>query len=178
MSPSMPWLALGGWCRTEVGRRPVLVHEGCCGAGMAAVRCRWDCDDAVGAGVGDWSEDLVWWRLGDGPSGGCGPESERGEAGHVGGGGEQVEVGVDFGSAADSSAAAAVSSSHHVAEFAFDFGAGGPVVVFPLGALLALTGSGEGGFVDPDPDGAAAGCLGARLAQRAVGTRVAKVGDP
>jgi len=34
-------------------------------------------------------------------------QAEHGEAGEVGGGGEEVEVGVDFGSAAEAGAAAA-----------------------------------------------------------------------
>ena len=70
---------------------------------------------------------------GDCPSGRGGAQSEDGEAGQVGGGGEEVEVGVDFGSAADTGSASAVAATHQVAELAFDLGSGGPVVGLPVG---------------------------------------------
>ena len=80
----------------------------------------------------------VWVRVGErvvgsggGPSGRGGAQAEDGEACEVGGGGEEVEVGVDSGSASGAGSSAAVAAAHHVAEFAFDFGSGGPVVVSP-----------------------------------------------
>lgn len=98
-----------------------------------------------------------------GPAGGGGGQSERGEAGEVGCGGEEVEVGVDFWFASDSGFASAVSAAHEVTDLSFDFGPCGPVVVAPVLVGLSFAGSGQDGFVDPDADGAAArggGALG------------------
>ena len=64
-------------------------------------------------------------------------QSEDGESGQVGGCGEEVEVGVDFGGAAHSCSSAAVAAAHQVSEFAFHFWAGGPVVAPPDRFLLA-----------------------------------------
>ena len=72
------------------------------------------------------------------PSGGRGVKAEHGEAGEVGGGGEEVEVGVDFGSAANPCSASAVAAAHEVAEFAFDLGSGGAVVGAPGGVGLSV----------------------------------------
>ena len=111
-----------------------------------------------------------WGCLGAGfvsggdPSGGGGAQAEDGEACEVGGGGEEVEVGVDFRGSSDAGLSSAVAAAHHVAEFAFDFGAGGPVVVLPWLVLLAFAGRGESGLVDADTDGAPVRGLGAGLA--------------
>ena len=83
-------------------------------------------------------------------------ESEDAETRQVGCGGEEVEVGVDFGSATDPGTAAAVSSAHEMSELAFDFGAGRPVVGFPVGIALEESGVGEPMFVTPDTDTPAA----------------------
>ena len=58
----------------------------------------------------------------EGPSVRCRAQPEHAEARDVGGCGQQVEVGVEFGPAAHSGVAAAVFSPHEVREFAFDFG--------------------------------------------------------
>ena len=71
---------------------------------------------------------------------GCGREAEGGEAREVGGGGEEVEVGVDFGSSADAGSASAVAAAHEVGEFAFDLGSVGSVVGLPVGVGLSLRG--------------------------------------
>jgi hypothetical protein len=113
-----------------------------------------------------------------GPSGGCGSHAEHGESCEVGGCCEEVEVGIDLGAAAHSGASSAVAVAHEVAEFAFDFRAGGAVVVAPVRVLLSLTVPGERGFVDTDPDGASSGGLGAFVAQRTVGACVGEVGNP
>lgn len=49
-------------------------------------------------------------------------QAEAGETREVGSGGEEAEVGVDFGLASHSGAAAAVTVAHEVAELAFDLG--------------------------------------------------------
>ena len=79
-------------------------------------------------------------------------ESEHGETRQVVGGGEEVEVGVDFGLASDSGSPAAVAASHQVGDLAFDFGSGGPVVGSPVGIVLLLSSSGETLLVTPDTD--------------------------
>ena len=66
------------------------------------------------------------------------------------GGGEEVEVGVDFGLTADSGSSAAVTAEHEVTEFAFDLWADRPVVGPPVRVGLLLAGFGEGGFVTAD----------------------------
>ena len=88
-------------------------------------------------------------------------QPEHGQAGEVGGGGEQAEVCVDFGPAADSCVAAAMAAAHEVAEFAFDFGSGGLVVGLPVWVGLALPGAGQDVFVGVDVDGASVGGGGA-----------------
>ena len=103
-------------------------------------------------------------------------QSERAEAGDVGGCGEEVEVGVDFGLAAHAGVAPAVFSAHEVRQFAFDFGARGAVVVAPALGLLALSGRGEHGFVSADAYGSAGFGFGAVAAQFAVGAGVAEAG--
>jgi hypothetical protein len=105
-------------------------------------------------------------------------QPEHGQAGEVGGGGEQVEVGVDFDPAAYSCSASAVAAAHEVAEFAFDFGPGGSVVALP--AWIGLTGPGAGQdiFVGADADGAPSGGGGALGGQWASGARRGEGGDP
>ena len=66
----------------------------------------------VGAGLGS----------GEGPFLGLGVQAERGEARQVDGGGEQVEVGVDFGPAPHAGSSAAVPAAFEVGELALDFG--------------------------------------------------------
>ncbi len=91
-------------------------------------------------------------------------QAEDGEAGEVGGGGEEVEVGVDFGSSSDAGLSSSVSSSHEMREFAFDFGSVGAVVGLPVGISLSHTRAGECRFVHGDVDGAATGRVGALVA--------------
>ena len=79
-------------------------------------------------------------------------EAEDGESGEVGGGGEELEVGGDFVTAAHSGAAAAVASAHEMADFAFDFRSSGPVVGFPGRVGLVASGGGQSGFVAADRD--------------------------
>ena len=114
---------------------------------------------------------------GDRPSGRGGAQAEHGEAGQVDGGGEEVEVGVDFGSAADTGSASAVAATHQVAELAFDLGSGGPVVGLPVGIALAGAGLGERSFVPIDADRAPSGGVGALGAQRTVRAVLGEVGD-
>ena len=104
--------------------------------------------------------------------------AEDGEACEVGGCCEVVEVGIDLGGAAHSGAPSAVAAAHQMAEFAFDFGAGGAVVVAPGRVLLSLTVASKRGFVNPDSDLAPGGGLGAFAAQRTGGAGVTEVGDP
>ena len=92
-------------------------------------------------------------------------------------GGEEVEVGVDFASAAHPGTASAVAAAHQVADLAFDFGAGGAVVVGPVGVVLVAAGGGEVLFVTADGDRAAGGRGGALGAQRTAGAGVGEVGD-
>src|SRR5436190_23926254 len=114
---------------------------------------------------------------GDRPSGGGGAKSEHGEAGEVGGGGEEVEVGVDFRLPADTGSAAAVTPAHEVAELAFNLGSVGPVVGLPVRIGLALTGACEGGFELADADGAAPGGVSALVAQWTAGAVLGEGGD-
>ena len=124
----------------------------------------------------------VWWRrrwsCSDRPSGRGGAQAEHGEARQVGGSGEEVEVGVDFGSAADSGAASAVSSTHQVTELAFDFGTGCSVVGLPGGVGLTGAGSGQGSFVAADGDGATGGGGRALRAQRTAAAVLSERGGP
>jgi hypothetical protein len=79
---------------------------------------------------------------GDGGPAGFGSEAyfEAGESGDVHGGGEQVEVGADSGSAAHPGPARAVAAPHQVRDLPFDLGSGGPVVGLPR--RVGLPGSG------------------------------------
>jgi hypothetical protein len=79
-------------------------------------------------------------------------DAEDGESGEVDGGGEELEVGGDFDGAAHPGAASAVASAHEVADFAFDFRSGGPVVGFPYRVGLDGSGGGQSGFVASDRD--------------------------
>src|SRR3979490_2219313 len=110
------------------------------------------------------------------PSGDARAETEHGETGQVLGGGEQVEVGVDFSFAADARSSSAVLASHHVAELAFDFGPGAPIVGGPFGVLLLLAGVGEALFVGTDSYGAPALGVGALGSQGGVGGGTGGVG--
>lgn len=69
------------------------------------------------------------------------------QSGQVGGGHEEVEVGGDLGLATHSGSPAAVSAAHEMAEFAFDFRAGGAVVGRPDGIVSEGAGLGELGLV-------------------------------
>ena len=111
------------------------------------------------------------------PSGECRAQPEGGKAGEVLCGGEEVEVGVDFASAAHPGTASAVAAAHQVADLAFHFGAGGAVVVGPVGVVLVAAGGGEVLFVTVDGDLAAGGRGGALGAQRTAGAGVGEVGD-
>jgi len=104
-------------------------------------------------------------------------QPEHGHTGEVGGGGEQAEVGVDFGPAADSCSAAAVAAAHEVAKFAFDLGPSDPVVGLPGWIGLALPGAGQDVFVGVDTDSAPVGGCGALSAQWASGARPGEGGD-
>ncbi len=75
-------------------------------------------------GCGDGRMRLVWrWSgsWGD-PCSSVRSDAEDSEPGEVDRGGEELEVGVDFDASADAGASSAVSSSHQMPEFAFDFG--------------------------------------------------------
>ena len=123
-----------------------------------------------GRGVRDGS-------CGDGPSGGRGAQPEHGEARQVGGGSEEVEVGVDLWSSTDACSSSAVAAAHEVAELAFDFGPVGAVVGLPGRVGLTLTGAPERGFEHADADGAAAGCVGAGAVRWAAGAVLSEVGN-
>ena len=101
-------------------------------------------------GVGRWG----WVGSGgvEGPAAGVVGQMEGGESGEVGGGGQEGEVCADAFAAVHAGAAAAVAAAHEVGEFAFDFGAGGPVVGLPDGVALADAGFGEVGFPAADGD--------------------------
>ena len=90
--------------------------------------------------------------------------AEDRESRQVGGCCEEIEVGIDLGGAAHSGASSTVAVAHEVSEFAFDFRAGGAVVVTPGRILLSLPVVGEDGFVDTDTNGATVGGLGAFVA--------------
>ena len=86
------------------------------GAGSGRVQwCVGVCRVGVGGGrgLGGSAEHPSLW---------CGAQSEHAEARDVGGCGQQVEVGVDFGLAAHAGVAAAVFSAHEVREFASTLG--------------------------------------------------------
>ncbi len=133
---------LGGWCRTVVLESVLWVSAS---GAVSLTDClgAWRCDGRpVPAG---------WWLLDDswccgrshGPSCGCGVHAEDGESCEVGGCGEEIEVGIDFGASADAGATAAVAVAHQMAEIAFDFRAGGAVVIAPRRVSLSLTVAGE-----------------------------------
>ena len=95
------------------------------------------------------------------PSVGGMSQSEYSETRQIVGGGEEVEVGVDFGLASYPGSPPAVAAAHQVADFAFDFGSGGPVVGFPAGILLLTPSSGETVFVTADTNAASVFGVGA-----------------
>ena len=114
---------MGVWCAG--------VGVGGGGAGAVSGRALWCggvCRGLVGSVLGGGR---VLGGSAEGPSLLCRVQSEHAEARDVGGCGQQVEVGVDFGPAAHAGVAAAVFSAHEVRELAFDFGAHGAVVVSP-----------------------------------------------
>src|SRR5215216_910651 len=172
------WLVCFGPC----GRR-VLRNERCAlSFYVCAVAVVNDGDGGTGDGPvgrcgGRWRAEVVFsWRCRR-PSGGGGVQAEHGEAGEVVCGGEEVEIGVDLASAADSRSSCAVLASHQVAELAFDFGAGGPVVGGPVRVVLLGAGLGETQFVATDADAAPSGGVGAVGSQRTVGAGVSEGGD-
>ena len=77
------------------------------------------------------------------PSVRCGAKPKSGEAGQVGGRGEQVEIGVYFRPTTYTSAPPAVTAAHEVAKFAFDLWAGGPVISSPSRVFLTVPGAGQ-----------------------------------
>ena len=89
------------WCPRD-GRDGIwafgCVVEGVCGRDACRSRCG------------------VRFSSGDGPSTGGRVKSEHAKTRQVGGGSEEVEVGVDFGFATDAGATAAVASAHEVTE--------------------------------------------------------------
>jgi len=105
-------------------------------------------------------------------------QSEHGETRQVVCSGEEVEVGVDFGSAPHAGFPSAVATTHQVGDFAFDFGTGGPVVGSPFGILLETTGISETVFVTPDTDPATAFGGGALWTQQTADTGVGEGGSP
>src|SRR3990172_936710 len=105
-------------------------------------------------------------------------ESEPRQPCQVGGGGEEVEVGVDFGFASDPGPAPSVFAAHEVPEFAFDLGSGGPVVGDPFGVGLLVAGVGEALLVAADPNAPTAFGVGAFGSERAVVAVVGEVGGP
>jgi hypothetical protein len=121
----------------------------------------------------------VGWSCDGGPGpGGGGAKSEYGKAGHVGGGGEEVEVGVDLGGASYSGSSTSVPSAHEVSEFAFDLGTGAPIVGEPVRIGLLLAGLGQGLFVGVDSDGASPGRFGALGARGQVAQWTVKYAVP
>ena len=94
------------------------------------------------------------------------------------GGGEEVEVSVDFGSAPDPGSPSAVAAAHQVTEFAFDLRPGGPVVGGPVGILLLTAGIGETLLVTADPDGAPVLGVGAVCSEHTPGAGVCEQSGP
>jgi len=68
---------------------------------------------------------------------------ERGEAGEIDRGGEEIEVRVHLRAAADTGASAAVPASHQMADLPLDLRASGCVVGLPRRICLALASAGE-----------------------------------
>ena len=160
------WLVSNGLVgRLVLGVLVVWGGLGCCGSGGV-----WGWRLA-GAGLG--GSGGVGFK---GPSGGLGVQPERREACEVVGCGEEVEVGVDFGSASHAGSAASVPAAFEVGEAAFDYGPGGVVVGLPGGGSLAVAGVGEDSFVFADADGSAAFGRGAQLALVALGARRGEAG--
>ena len=142
-----------GWVGTVIGRREV---------GPVRLRVLWFGGSACSCGC---------------PCAlGATSKAEGCQAGQVVGGGEQVEVGGDFGPSSHSCSSPAVASSHQVSELAFDLGSGGPVVGDPLGVLRLGAGFGQDRLMAADVDSAAGVCGGAVGSQRAVGTGRFEVG--
>jgi hypothetical protein len=95
--------------------------------------------------------------------------AEDSEAGEVVCGGERVEVGVDFASAAHPGPPATVLAAHQVTEFAFHLGSGRPVVHDPLGVFGLPAGISEALLEPAHRDRATSGGLGALRPQRTIG---------
>ena len=74
------------------------------------------------------------------PSVRCGAKPKSGEAGQVGGRGEQVEIGVYFRPTTYTGSPPAVTAAHEVAKFAFDLWAGGPVISSPSRVFFTVPG--------------------------------------
>src|SRR5437899_1819609 len=84
----------------------------------------------IRGGCGGWKAGVAparlcgWLSCGDRPSSVCGrAQLEHSEARQVDGGGEQIEVGGDLGSASDTGSSPAVFATHEMTEFAFNLGA-------------------------------------------------------
>jgi hypothetical protein len=105
-------------------------------------------------------------------------ESEHAETRQVGGGGEEVEIGVDFGSPSDAGSSAAVSSAHQVTEFPFDFGSGRPIIRDPVGVVLLTPSIDETVFVTPDTDTPTSLGIGAFRTQHTPGAGIGERGEP
>ena len=126
----------------------------CWGAAAVSTRCLTRGVWHAGRGRGRFGSFLFRvWSAGGCPSGGgLEVEAEHGEPGQVVGGGEEVEVGVDFGSAPDPGSPPAVAAAHQMAEFAFDFGSSSAVVGDPDGVVSLASCSGETVFIAADRD--------------------------
>src|SRR5205814_9013423 len=80
--------------------------------------------------------------------------------------------------ASDACAASAVAAAHQMADLAFDFRAGSPVVGLPGGIGLAGAAGDQVCFVVADGDGAAGCGSGALGSQWAPGAGIAELSDP
>ena len=94
-------------------------------------------------------------------------QAKDAQAGEVGRGGHEVEVGSDLGQAADPHAAAAVAAADQVGELALHLGPGRAVVGGTVGVGVAGAGLGQLVLVGGDRDGAAGLRAGALAAKRA-----------
>ena len=112
----------GGWAvgvdgASVIGGRRFVLSD----SGTLVVYPVWSWGTGEGGEDGSFRSTLI--SACDRPCRVRGVQSEHGGSGQVGGGGEEVEVGIDFGGAAHSCSSAAVTAAHQVSEFAFDFGA-------------------------------------------------------
>ena len=132
---------LGGWCRmAEVGR---AVGSAC--GWMQAPGWVWmrSTESLIRlfvrlvAGLGPACAPVSSGSGGHCPSCGGSPHAEDGQAREVDRGGQQPEVRVDAGGAADPGSSSAVPAAHEVAQLAFDLGPGAAVVRDPVDEAVA-----------------------------------------